>query len=168
MLCSATDVDPSSAPATVFYKEAFGLYSTLNYHQRPIARIPNTPSPPKSSSIIEKYQAERMNWTRWLFSLLSFKTVVSNTTRKLYATNYGGTVTHLSLEEHQGIYSFHPLAETYDCGDNPAWMELDKSRSVLLCLNEAYVSLNCPLDSTSPSHRHWSYSYIRCYRRLDP
>ncbi|KAG6361209.1 hypothetical protein INS49_009433 [Diaporthe citri] len=60
----------------------------------------------------------------------------------LYAANYGGTVSHLSLEEKEGVYTFSLLAETNGCGYNSAWMELDKSRNVLLCLSEAYTLQN--------------------------
>lgn len=76
-----------------------------------------------------------------LIAILCLRFVVSDARRSLYASNYGGTVSHLSFEEKAGVYSVSLLAETHDCGYNPAWMELDKTKSTLLCLNEAYVSL---------------------------
>lgn len=76
-----------------------------------------------------------------LIAILWLKFAIPSVTRSFYPANYGGTVSHLSLEEKGGVYTISVLAETNGCGYNPAWMELDKSRNVLLCLNEAYVSL---------------------------
>ena len=90
----------------------------------------------------------RMSPAGRLIAILCLKLVTSSTTRSLYAANYGGTVSRLSLEEKAGVYSFTLLAETHGCGYNPAWMELDKSRDVLLCLNEAYVSLEYSHNQT--------------------
>lgn len=85
-----------------------------------------------------------------LIAILWSKFATPSATRSLYATNYEGTVSHLALEEKGGAYTFNLLAETKGCGYNPAWMELDKSRNVLLCLNEAYVSLEYSYNQTSP------------------
>lgn len=74
-------------------------------------------------------------------AILYLKIFTPSATRILYAANYAGTVSRLSLEEKGGAYTVSLLAETNGCGYNPAWMELDKSRNVLLCLNEGYVSL---------------------------
>lgn len=59
-------------------------------------------------------------------------------------------MSRLSLDERAGAYSFSLQAETYGCGYNPAWMELDRSKNALLCLNEAYVSLQYPYNQKSP------------------
>lgn len=88
-----------------------------------------------------------------LIAILWLKLAAPNSTRTLYAANYGGTVSRLSLEEKGGVYSFSLLAETNGCGYNPAWMELDKSRNVLLCLNEAYVSLEYSYIQTPPMRK---------------
>lgn len=76
-----------------------------------------------------------------LIAALYLKLVATSARKSLYVSNYGGTVSHLSLEETAGVYSITLLTETQDCGYNPAWMELDKSRNTLMCLNEAYVGL---------------------------
>lgn len=75
-----------------------------------------------------------------LVAILYLRFATPSPPQTLYAANYGGTVSHLSLEQKGGVYTFSLLAETNGCGHNPAWMELDKSRNALLCLNEAYVS----------------------------
>lgn len=86
---------------------------------------------------------------RWI-AILYLKLVSPIQTRSLYAANYGGTVSRLSLKEQVGGHSLSLLAETYNCGSNPAWLELDISRNVLLCLNEAYVSLQTPYQPKPP------------------
>lgn len=85
-----------------------------------------------------------------LVAILWPKFATPSATRSLYAANYGGTVSHLSLGEKGGAYTFSLLAETNSCGYNPAWIELDKSRNVLSCLNEAYVSLEFYHTKESP------------------
>lgn len=59
-------------------------------------------------------------------------------------------MSRLSLDEKDGAYSFILQVETDGCGYNPAWMELDRSRNVLLCLNEAYVSPQYPYHQKYP------------------
>lgn len=57
----------------------------------------------------------------------------------LFVANYGGQVVHLRVIENEGNYSLDELESTTDCGANPGWLEIDKSKNILLCMNEAYV-----------------------------
>ncbi|KAG8169451.1 hypothetical protein KVR01_000196 [Diaporthe batatas] len=77
-----------------------------------------------------------------LITALYLKFATTSARRSLYVSNYGGTVSHLSLEETSGMYLINLLTETQDCGYNPAWMVLEKSRNTLLCLNEGYTIQN--------------------------
>lgn len=102
-------------------------------------------------------------------AILCLRLFTSRTTRSLYAANYGGTVSHLSLEQTAGAYSVTLLSESFGCGYNPAWMELDKSKNILMCLNEAYVSLAFSRkQSRGPSRgTRESCSRDRRYQMLD-
>lgn len=88
---------------------------------------------------------------RWI-AILFLKLLSPIQTRILYAANYGGTVSRLSLKEQVGGYSLSLLAETHYCGYNPAWLELDRSTNILLCLNEAYVSPQSQYWREYPGH----------------
>jgi 6-phosphogluconolactonase (cycloisomerase 2 family) len=56
----------------------------------------------------------------------------------LYATAYNDhTVTSLEYDP-KGTPNLKVISKSTDCGSEPTWLTLDKSRSILYCLNEGW------------------------------
>jgi hypothetical protein len=58
----------------------------------------------------------------------------------IYVASYAGPVFRLNFRQaDDASYSLAEEASTLGCGINPGWLQLDKTKGVLYCLNEAYV-----------------------------
>lgn len=55
----------------------------------------------------------------------------------LYAASYSGSITSLSLETSNAGHTLSKVSVASECGANPVWLEEDKERNLLYCLDEA-------------------------------
>lgn len=68
----------------------------------------------------------------------------------LYAASYSGSITSLSLETGDAGYTLNNVSVASECGANPVWLEEDKERNLLYCLDEAGTVGVFSVDSSTP------------------
>lgn len=68
----------------------------------------------------------------------------------LYAASYSGNITSLSLETSNAGYTLNKVSVASECGANPVWLEEDKERNLLYCLDEAGTVGVFGVNSSTP------------------
>lgn len=68
----------------------------------------------------------------------------------LYAASYSGSITSLSLETSNVGYTLNKVSVASECGANPVWLEEDKERNLLYCLDEAGTVGVFGVNSSTP------------------